>query len=104
MENVTEDLGNRAVEKIDGARAPLADALEGAATTVRRQAPVNGSSLDNIASRTAGALGMAAGYIRTHDVHEMIADAEEAARRNPVPSLAGAAALGFLLGAFLRRD
>ena len=104
MENVTEDLGNKAVEKIDATRAPLADALEGAATTVRRQAPTNISNLDTIAFRTAGALGTAAGYIRTHDVQEMMADAEDAARRNPVPSLAGAAALGFLLGAFLRRD
>lgn len=54
--------------------------------------------------KAAKAIGTTAGYIQTRDVQEMIGDAEEAARRNPVPALIGAAALGLVLGAFLRRD
>ena len=49
--------------------------------------------------RAAKAIGTTAGYIQTRDVQEMIGDAE-AARRNPVPALIGAAALGLVLGHF----
>jgi ElaB/YqjD/DUF883 family membrane-anchored ribosome-binding protein len=62
----------------------------------------NGHS-GNMAHKAAETLGTTAGYLRSHDLHEMMCDAEEAARRKPVPTLIGAAALGFLLGAFLRR-
>jgi len=55
--------------------------------------------------KAANAIGTTAGYIQTRYVQEMISDAEEVARRNPVPALIGAAAaLGLVLGAFRRRD
>lgn len=103
MENAIENLGQTAAEKVDATRPAIADALEGVSSTVRRNAGVAGGNFEDVARETARALGMTAGYIRTHDARQMICDAEQAARRNPVPALAGAAAVGFLLGALLRR-
>lgn len=98
MENATETMGT-VVEKVDSSRAPIADGLDTAAIRVGRYGDGSGS----FSMKAAQALGTTAAYIRTHDAQEMMCDAEEAARQNPLPSLIGAAALGFLLGAFLRR-
>ncbi len=54
--------------------------------------------------KAAKAIGTTAGYLQTHDVLQIISDAEDVARRNPVQSLVGAAALGLIFGAILRRD
>ena len=58
---------------------------------------------EDIACKTAAVIGATAGYLQSHDVQEMISDVEEAARRNPMPALIGAAAVGVLIGAFFRR-
>ena len=57
----------------------------------------------DLALRTAETLGGAAGYLRSRNVPTMLSDFQRTARENPVPALVGAAAFGFLLGAFLRR-
>ena len=75
--------------------------MENVTTNGHRQASSDG---ENFALKAATAVGSTAGYLQTHDVQEMICDAEDAARRYPVPSLIGAAALGLFLGAFLRRS
>ena len=75
--------------------------MENVTTNGHRQAS---SDSENFALKVATAVGSTAGYLQTHDVQEMIRDAEDAARRYPVPSLIGAAALGLFLGAFLRRS
>ena len=75
--------------------------MENVTTNGHRQASSDG---DNFAAKAATAVGSSAGYLQTHDVHKMICDAEDAARRYPVPSLIGAAALGLFLGALLRRS
>lgn len=59
---------------------------------------------NDFARDAAKVVGATAGYLRSHDFQEMICDAEQAARRNPVPALIGAAALGLLIGVFLRAD
>ncbi len=103
MDNVTAGLERTTTERWDAPSLPLADALEGAAVE-RRSAWREDGNAPNFAAKTAEALGATAGYIQSRDMHEMIADAEAAARRNPVPSLVAAAALGLILGAFLRRS
>ncbi len=57
----------------------------------------------DFAFRTAETLGCAAGYLRSRDMATMLSDFQQSARENPVPALVGAAAFGFLVGAFLRR-
>jgi len=99
--NATDELrqtSQSAVDKIDSTRRPIADALEGAATTVRQHGRDFGGSFEEVASRTAAVLGTTAGYLRSHDVHEIVDDVDYAVRANPVPSLIAAAGAGFLLG------
>lgn len=103
MPNVTEDLGTTAAEKIDSTRIPVANALESAAAAVERHSHDAGGRFEDIACRAAEGMGMAAGYVRTHDVQAMLQDAEQTLRRNPVPSLIAAAATGFLLGTLIMR-
>jgi hypothetical protein len=57
---------------------------------------------EDFAVKTGAALGMTAGYLQSHDMQDMFRDVE-AARRNPMPALIGAAAFGVLIGAYLRR-
>lgn len=111
MQNMTEGLGqlstagDAAIEKLDSAREPVADALDTAANTVKRYSSTGGDRLEEVALSTAEWLGCAAGYIRGHDLREMAGDGREMVRRNPLPSLVCAAAAGFLLGTMLvRRD
>ena len=59
--------------------------------------------MEEFACKTAAAIGATAGYIKSHDFQKMLGDVEDAARQNPMPALIGAAAVGVLLGAFLRR-
>lgn len=59
--------------------------------------------VEDFATRTAAVLGSTAGYLQSHDMQSMLRDVEDAARRNPMPALVGAAAFGVLLGAYLRR-
>jgi len=103
MENAIENLGQTAADKVNSARPAIADTLDSAANNLRRQSEAASATFEDGARKTAEALGMAAGYIRTHDAQEMISDAEEAARQNPKPALIIAASVGFLLGALLRR-
>ncbi len=71
---------------------------------VSRLARETTNGVSDIATRTAEVIGTTVGYVQAHSAEEMIRDAGEAARRNPVPSLIGAATLGVLLGALLRRS
>ena len=53
--------------------------------------------------KTAAVIGSTAAYLQSHDARQMLSDVEGVARRNPMPALIGAAAVGVLIGAFLRR-
>ena len=59
--------------------------------------------MEDFAKKTAAVVGSTAGYLQTRDVQQMMDDVESAARRNPMPALITAAALGVLIGAILRR-
>ncbi len=103
MTNV-EDLRRSAGERIDSTRAPIADALETTAGSVRKTASsIGNETLQSAAERVSGALGTTAGYLRTHNMEDMVADVQCAARENPVPSMIAAAAVGFLLGRALMK-
>lgn len=60
-------------------------------------------TVEDYACKAAAAIGTTAGYLQSHDAQAMLRDVEDAARRNPMPALIGAAAVGVLIGAFLRR-
>ena len=67
------------------------------------ESTINQNTVEDIACKAAAAIGTTAGYLQSHDIQEMMTDVEEAARRNPMPALIGATAVGVLIGAFLRR-
>ena len=80
-----------------------AELLESTARSLREAAAEQSDQLAAIASKAAAAIGYTAGYLRQNDIQAMTADAEQAVKRYPGPSLAAAAAVGFLLGVALRR-
>jgi ElaB/YqjD/DUF883 family membrane-anchored ribosome-binding protein len=100
------DAGRQATEKIDDKRAPTADALESAASTIHQRAEElpGGETVRGVAHSAAAKLESTAGYIREHDVRAMVSDMEDVVRRNPGPSLLIAAAVGFLIGRAFRED
>jgi ElaB/YqjD/DUF883 family membrane-anchored ribosome-binding protein len=58
---------------------------------------------NQITKKAAGYLGMVSGYLESHNVGEMLQDANRLIRRFPEHSLMTAAATGLLLGAVIRR-
>ena len=100
------EAGRQATERIDEKRAPAADALQSAASTLHERAEdlPGGETVRTVAHSAADKLESTAGYIREHDVKAMVSDVEDIVKRNPGPSLLIAAAIGFLIGRAFRED
>jgi len=96
--------GRVASQKIDQGRISTASGLESAANSLRSSAQTGGDAITQFANNAADRLQTTASYMREHSVGQMYGDVEQVVRRNPGPSLIAAAAVGFLLGAALRRD
>ncbi|HVN43818.1 MAG TPA: hypothetical protein VMT66_01105 [Steroidobacteraceae bacterium] len=100
LKSRAQEVGSRAAQRADQARAGAAAGLEGMASTLHQQ----GERVASAAHSAADAVSYGAEYLRETDVQTMMSDLMEVIRRNPGPSLIGAAALGFLLGRALSRD
>jgi ElaB/YqjD/DUF883 family membrane-anchored ribosome-binding protein len=61
------------------------------------------TGVDAVTRKTAEYLGMVAGYVKSHDINDMLQDANRLVRRFPEHSLIFAAATGLVLGAAIRR-
>jgi hypothetical protein len=96
-------LGRTAGEKIHEARLGTADALAGAASSVRTTGRQGSDTIDNLAERAASKLDSTAAYVRKHDVREMFGKLRQVVRRHPTSFLFGAAAIGFFVGSGTRR-
>lgn len=94
------ELGRDALDKLDAGRGPVAQGLHATASALRTYAP---DSVSRHAHTTADAMETAADYIRGRDLRSMTADLTDLVRRSPGPSLIAAVAIGFLLGAAMRR-
>jgi ElaB/YqjD/DUF883 family membrane-anchored ribosome-binding protein len=92
------DLGREAFDKIDSSRGTVADGFQKTADAVKSYAPAS------MAQPTADAITKTADYIRSRDLRSMTSDLTAVVRRNPGPSLIAGIAVGFLLGAMMRRD
>ena len=95
-----QDVGAKAAQRADQARVGAAAGLENVASTLHEK----GERVASAAHSAADAVTYGAEYLRENDVQTMISDLMEVIRRNPGPSLIGAAALGFMLGRALSRD
>lgn len=81
-------LGQSAVGAIDAKRAPLANGLDSAASTLLSGA----TSLEDTAS-----------YLRSNKLRDMLGDVQGAIKAYPTAALIGAVVVGFAAGRLLRR-
>jgi hypothetical protein len=100
LKNKAREVGTRAAERADHARAGAAAGLDSVASTLHQK----GEQVASAAHGAADAVSYGAAYLRENDVRTMLSELAEVIRRNPGPSLLGAAALGFMLGRALSRD
>jgi hypothetical protein len=102
------DLGHSAAQKIDDQRGAAASGIASAASSLHGRAEDlagGGQRAASFAHGAADKLNLTADYIRGHDVNAMLEDVKALVKKNPVPALVGAAALGFVLAkAFSSRD
>ena len=98
----TQEFSQAAVDKIEEKRIAAAAALRSAAATIHD----NASRLPDgprIAHSTAENVDSVAGYLQTHNTRRMAMDASAIFRKNPMPTLLIAGAVGFMLGRSFRR-
>jgi len=100
LKSKVQDVGARAAQRADQARVGAAAGLESVASSLHEK----GERVASAAHSAADAVAYGAEYLRDNDVQTMMGDLMEVIRRNPGPSLLGAAALGFILGRALSRD
>lgn len=83
-------------------RRQAADLLDQGAETMLGFTPAN-DRIFEWSRRTGAALGRAARYLRERSADDISHDTRRWVSENPLPVLAGAATVGFLVGALLRR-
>lgn len=100
MKNNVVDMGRAAADKLDENRDAAAGGLDKAASVLHEKAESlpGGEKVSDLAHATADKLSSTADYVREHDVNKMMADVETLVKNNPVPALAAAAVIGFLVG------
>ena len=106
LKETAANLGQVAGEKLDNTRNAAADRLATAAERLHGRASdlPGGERVAGVAHGAADKLNATAGYLREHNVSAMYDDVKTLVKRNPVPALIGAAALGFLLAKVFSRD
>jgi ElaB/YqjD/DUF883 family membrane-anchored ribosome-binding protein len=100
----SKELGRTAMNKIEESRTSAASSLQSAADTLHQKADTSVQAAGNFAHSTANKLESVAGYMRDHDTKQMMADVEEAVKKNPGRSILVAAAIGFLFGRAFRNN
>jgi ElaB/YqjD/DUF883 family membrane-anchored ribosome-binding protein len=103
VKDKTQEFGRAALNKIEENRVSAAGALHSAATSLHENASKlpNGPDLAHSAAERVDAVS---GYLQGHDTKQMMADVEAVVKKNPMPSLLIAGALGFLIGRTLRTN
>jgi hypothetical protein len=96
-------LARSAGEKLDEVRYETADALSGAACSVRTTGRQGSAAIDDLTNNAASKLDSTAAYVRRHDTSDMLGDLQQIVRRHPGSFLVGAAVVGFFLGSAARR-
>jgi ElaB/YqjD/DUF883 family membrane-anchored ribosome-binding protein len=100
LKTKAREVGTKAADRADQARVGAAAGLDSVASTLHEK----GEQVASAAHSAADAVAYGAEYLRVNDVRTLLSDVVEVIRRNPGPSLLGAAALGFMLGRALSRD
>jgi len=98
-----EGFGRTAGRKFEGAQRETAEALHGAASSVRAAAHETSKAIDDLGDRAAASLESTSFSVRRFDASGMVTDLRNLVRRNPGPSMLMAVAAGFCAGALVRR-
>jgi hypothetical protein len=100
------EFADRAVDRMDATRQPIADKLHGAAGAIRDQAQglATGEGLAGVAKSAADKIDTSATYLESHDTKQMIQDLVGIVKRHPAQSLLLAGAVGFLVARALRSE
>ena len=99
----------RAAARLNKTRKPIAEKLRGAAEAIQGQAQSLyegeriSEGVSDVAYGAAERVESSAAYLESNDISQMAKDAAEVVRRNPLPAIAVAVAIGFLLGRSLGR-
>ena len=101
MKSKTDEFGRTAVNKLEDQRRSAAGALHETASSLHENAGrlPNGPDMANSAAEKVDAV---AGYLDRHDTKQMVADLEGVVKKNPLPALLIAGAVGFLIGRTIR--
>jgi ElaB/YqjD/DUF883 family membrane-anchored ribosome-binding protein len=93
-----------ATDKLDAQRDTVAGSLDTVATTLRDKAETipGGDKTTQAAQMAADKMETASGYLREHEVGDMLTDVQTLVRQHPTESLVVALAAGFLLGRALK--
>jgi ElaB/YqjD/DUF883 family membrane-anchored ribosome-binding protein len=99
-------LADKAADRVDATRQPIADKLHGAAGVIRDQAQglASGEGLVGVAKSAADKIDSSANYIESHATKQMIDDLVGIVKRHPAQSLLVAGAVGFLVARALRSE
>jgi ElaB/YqjD/DUF883 family membrane-anchored ribosome-binding protein len=100
------EFADKAADRMDATRQPIADKLHGAAGAIRDQAQglASGEGLVGVAKNAADKIDSSAAYIESHDTKQMIQDLVSIVKRHPAQSLLVAGAVGFLVARALRSE
>jgi ElaB/YqjD/DUF883 family membrane-anchored ribosome-binding protein len=85
-------------DKADGIRERTAESLESAADSVRAAGNESANAISGLANEAGEKLDSTATYVRSFPGGHLLSDLRHNVRRNPVGSLAVAAAVGILAG------
>lgn len=98
-EQASEKL-DAAQQSVDAQRDTVAGGLDTVATQLRERAEMfpGGDATTHAAQTAARGIESASGYVREHDVNQMMSDLERVVRSHPTESLVVALAAGFLVG------
>lgn len=93
-----------ATGKVDAQRDTVAGSLDTVATQLRERAEMipGGERTTEAAQTAARGIESASGYVREHDVNDMMSDLERVVRSHPTESLIVALAAGFLVGRMVK--
>lgn len=98
------EFGRKSADTIDRNMDAAAGRLSSTADSLRMRAGTGGDRMSHLASTAADKLDATARYMRDHHTREMVSGMESLVRRNPGASICAALAVGFLIGAALKRD
>jgi ElaB/YqjD/DUF883 family membrane-anchored ribosome-binding protein len=98
------EFGRKSADAIDRNLDAAAGKLSSTADSLRMRAGTGGDRVSQLATTAADKLDATARYFRDHHTREMVSGVESLVRRNPGASMCAALAIGFLLGAAMKRD